>query len=159
MDKSSIDISNTISRIRVILGSTVTLMVGGLIYLLFRPAEASFLTWFGIAGSDNWLTLIREKSLSLTYLLPPWLVYSLPNGLWAYAYSLIMLSIWKGSSSYMRYVWFLSIPVLVFGFELLQLAGYLQGTFCLFDLTWGALGISVGYLTVYLKNYKLKLLI
>jgi len=57
----------------------------------------------------------------------------------------------------MKYFWYLSIPVLVFGFELLQLSGDLPGTFCWSDLLWGALGITLGFLSVYKINYNLNL--
>lgn len=158
MDKSFSHSSNHLSRSRTIFLSSLAVLAGGIIYILFRPVEAIFLNWFSSVGMEEWLAVAREKSLSLTHLLPQWLVYSLPNGLWAFAYTLIILIIWKGSSSYMRYFWFLSIPVLVFGFELLQLTGSLPGTFCFYDLTWGAMGITIAFLTVYLNNYKLNLL-
>jgi hypothetical protein len=146
------------SSTRHILWSTIAVIAGGIIYMLFRPTEALFLNWFSTIGMENWLESARENSLSLSHNLPNWFVYSLPNGLWAYAYTLLILIIWKESSSLIRYFWYLSIPVLIVGFELLQLTGTLQGTFCLFDLSWGIMGIVLGVLTVYLKNYKLNLL-
>ncbi|MCK5506213.1 MAG: hypothetical protein KAJ10_13695, partial [Thermodesulfovibrionia bacterium] len=66
-----------------------------------------------------------------------------------FGYTLIVLRIWKGSNSFMKYFWFMSIPVLVFGFEVLQLTGDLQGTFCLNDIIWSAIGIKIGFITVY----------
>lgn len=158
MYKSYGYISNSFSRSSYILWSSIAVLAGGFIYIFFRSTEADFLNWFSSVGMENWLAVAREKSLSLTHVLPRWFVYSLPNGLWAFAYTLIILIIWKGSSSYVRYFWHLSIPVLVFGFELLQLTGNLPGTFCPYDLTWGAMGITVGSLTIYRKNYNLNLI-
>ena len=152
MNKAYGHISTGVSRSSYVLWSTIAVVAGGIIYMLFRPTEANFLNWFQTLGLENWLDTARENSLSLTHNLPNWFVYSLPNGLWAYAYTLLILIIWKKSASLMRYFWYLSIPVLIFGFELLQLSGTLQGTFCLFDLSWGAMGIALGGFTAFLNN-------
>ncbi len=132
--------------------SSLAVFAGGLIYILFRPVEPVFFNWFRIVGIENWLFTIREKSLSIYSFLPQWIVYSFTNGLWAFAYTLIVLCIWTGSNSFLKYFWFLSIPLLVFGFEVLQLTGDLQGTFCLNDITWGAIGITIGFITAYIIN-------
>ena len=58
----------------------------------------------------------------------------------------------------MKYFWFMSIPVLVLGFEVLQLTGDLKGTFCWSDMFWGVLGITFGLLTTYRIKYNLNLL-
>lgn len=158
MDKPFNNIANHSSKNRYILLSFLAVFVGGFIYILFRPTEAGFLKWFGIIGTDHLLYAAREKSLSINSFLPDWMVYSLPNGLWAFAYTIIVLRIWKGSNSIMKYFWFLSIPVLVFGFELLQATGNLQGTFCWIDMLWGAIGITLGLLATYRIKYKLNLL-
>lgn len=51
----------------------------------------------------------------------------------------------------MKYFWFMSIPVLIFGFEILQFTGALRGTFCLIDIIWGAIGILAAIAMVYLR--------
>jgi len=128
--------------------SSLAVLAGGLIYILFRPTEPLFFNWFSVVGIENWLYTVREESLSVYSILPQWIVYSMASGLWAFAYTLIVLSIWTGSKSILKYFWFLSIPVLVFGFEVLQLTGDLQGTFCLNDILWSAIGITIGFITV-----------
>lgn len=140
-----------------ILMPSLTVLAGGLIYILFRPTEAVFLSWFSTLGIDSWLGAVRGSSVSVNSLLPNWMIYSLPNGLWAFAYTLIILRIWKGSNSIMKCFWYISIPVLVFGFEVLQYTGDLPGTFCRCDLLWGVLGINLGFLFVYRINYNLNL--
>ena len=158
MDKRFNYITIHSSKNRYILLPFLAVFVGGFIYILFRPTEAGFLKWFGIVGTEDLLYAAREKSLSIYSFLPDWIVYSLPNGLWAFAYTIIVLRIWKGSNSIVKYFWFLSIPVLVFGFELLQLTGNVQGTYCWSDMLWGALGIILGLLTLYKIKYNLNLL-
>ncbi len=158
MDKRFNYISNYTSWIKYVYLSSFAVFLGGLIYILFRPTEPLFFNWFSTVGTEILLNAVREKSLSINSFLPDWMVYSLPNGLWAFAYTLIILRIWKGSHSFIKYFWFLSIPILVFGFEVLQLTGGQRGTFCWSDLAWGALGITLGLLTIYEIKYDLNLL-
>jgi len=154
MNQSFNYISNHFSKSKNILLSSLAVFVGGLIYILFRPVEPVFFNWFSTVGIENWLSIVREKSLSFYSFLPQWIVYSLSNGLWAFAYTIIVLSIWTGSNSFLKYFWYLSIPVLVFGFELLQLTGELQGTFCLNDIIWGAIGITIGFIMANSIDYR-----
>jgi hypothetical protein len=130
--------------------SSFAIVAGGLIYVLFRPVEPVFFDWFRAVGMENWLITIREKTLSIYSFLPQWIVFSMPNGLWAFAYTLFILFIWTGSTSLLKYFWFSSIPVLVFGFEVLQLTNSFQGTFCMNDIIWSAIGITIGIFTSYI---------
>jgi len=131
------------TRFNIIL-CTAALMLGGIIYLLFRPSEILFLKWIQTAGLDNWFSLARQKSLSLNLHLPEWIVFSLPNGFWAFAYALLITCVWSGSKSWLRYFWMASIPILVLGFEILQFTGTIPGTFCMQDLALGMAGIITG---------------
>ncbi len=142
------------NRFNIIL-CTAALMLGGIIYLLFRPSEVLFLKWIQTAALDNWISLIRQKSLSLNLLLPEWIVFSLPNGLWAFAYALFITGIWSGSKSWLRYSWMATIPILVLGYEILQFTKTISGTFCMQDLALGLAGLITGIL-VGTKTFKLK---
>jgi hypothetical protein len=150
MNQSFNYISNHFSKRKYIFLSSLAIFAGGLIYILFRPVEPLFLNWFSAVGIESWIGTLRERSLSISSILPQWMVYSLPNGLWAFAYTSTVLFIWTGGKSLIKYLWFLSIPVLVFGFEVLQLTGNLQGTYSLIDLIWGAIGITIGLITAYI---------
>lgn len=152
MDKSFNYKSNHFSRSKYVFISSSAVFAGGLIYILFRPTEPAFLNWFSLVGIESWLFTVRDKTLTIYSFLPQWSVYSLTNGLWSFAYTLIVLCIWTGSNSLLKHIWFLSIPVFVFGVEVLQLTGNLQGTFCLNDIIWSAIGITIGFITAYLLN-------
>jgi hypothetical protein len=99
---------------------------GGLIYIYLRPYHLE------------------------NQLFPDWMVYSLPNGLWAFAYALIITRIWGRNKSWPRIIWLASIPALVLGFETLQFWGIVHGTFCLQDLALGLTGIILGIITVFI---------
>ncbi len=91
--------------------------------------------------------------------IPGWFLYSLPNGLWAFAYALLISGVWAGSCSPLRYLWFATIPLLVIGFECLQGTGVLDGVFSLIDLGFGftglLFGILIGIRTIRIKQHEM----
>jgi glycopeptide antibiotics resistance protein len=129
--------------------------LGAFIYILFRPSEHLFFSWFAYIGLDDWFDSIRYHSLSQSLHIPGWIVFSLPNGLWAFSYALLITTIWSDSHAWIKYLWLASIPVLVIGFEVLQYTGTIHGTFCIQDMALGILGIILGYLVgIKLKTQK-----
>ncbi len=137
-----------------ILLSAFAISVGGLIYIFLRPSEHVFFGWINAAGFEHWFNYARSLPPALGQLLPEWLVFSLPNGLWAFAYALLISTIWSGSKSLLRYFWMASIPVLVLGFEVLQYPGIIPGTFCIQDMALGTVGLVLGIFigTIKTKN-------
>jgi hypothetical protein len=89
----------------------------------------------------------HHKSIVLS-----WLVYSLPDGLWAFAYALLISSIWANSRTRVRSFWLASIPVPVLGFELAQKSGMIPGTYDPVDLIFCSVGIVAGILAGKLKS-------
>ena len=132
-----------LSRICMCL-SAFAILTGGIIYILFRASEPLFFRWLNVAGFEQWLAVIRQHSLTHAPLLSEWIVYSLPSGLWAFAYALMISSIWSGSKSRIRILWMASLPIFVLGFELFQYANILPGTFCFQDMALGLLGLVIG---------------
>jgi len=124
--------------------SGLAIFIGGLIYILLRPSEHLFFGWIRLAGLDQWISPARSLSPLLGELFPDWIIFSLPNGLWAFAYALLITSIWSGSRSWLKSFWMASIPILVLGFEILQIPGIIPGTFCIQDIAIGLLGLVLG---------------
>jgi hypothetical protein len=134
--------------------SAVSVFLGGVIYILYRPEKAGFFKVFDFIGLEKWSDLVREKTISVGQYLPEWFVYTLPNGLWAFAYSLLIMTIWRRSKSLLKYFWFATIPVLIFGFELLQSTGTIPGTFATGDIISGFAGIIAGILTIKIYRHE-----
>ncbi len=124
--------------------SFLTLLLGGTIYILWRPSEHLFFSWIDEIGFGNLIDTIRLHSVSSRFLLPDFVIYSLPNGLWAFAYSMLIVGIWSGSKSKIKYFWLATIPVLVLGFETLQYFEIIRGTFSIQDIAFGITGIIIG---------------
>jgi len=141
----------------LIILSILSIAFGGIIYILFRPTEPIFFGWIKTVGLGHELTTLRELHLFFTNTVPEWLIYSLPNGLWAFSYSVIICHIWWRSQSILKFFWIATIPLLVLGFEFLQLTEILSGTFCWQDLSFGVAGIISG-MTIGIITSKNKML-
>lgn len=124
--------------------SLSTIILGGIIYILLRPTEPIFFNWIRTSGFGNELTKLRDLQVLILSPIPKWLIYSLPNGLWAFSYASIITHIWWRSQSILKFFWIATIPLLVFGFEFLQLTESIKGTFCWQDLLFGLAGIISG---------------
>jgi hypothetical protein len=101
------------------------LLAGGLIYIFFRPGSIRFKTWFA-----------QTPVTTLPHVLPDWMVYNLPAGLWLFAF-LYALRLLQSPP-----VYFVLALVFAFGTELLQATAYAGGTFDSSDLL--AYGIAAG---------------
>ena len=121
------------------------LFLGGLIYLLFRPGSLRIFMWLDLAGLREPLELLRVHTLQLVPLMPEWSIYSLPNGLWAFSYAFIITATWWKQPSRLKQIWLLSLPAVGLGYELLQFAGAIPGTFCYQDLLFCTAGIAAGF--------------
>lgn len=130
-------------RISVVI-SIVALLSGSILYFFLRPPNFEYFQWVSSIDLDPWFGLTKKDPSSLSLLFPQWIIYSLPNGLWAFSYALLMMGIWYGSNSWLKYFWLASIPLLVFGFEILQFTETIRGTFCIQDILFGMAGIIAG---------------
>lgn len=126
--------------------SILAVLLGGSIYILFRSSDILAVHWMTSIGMEGWIQEIRSLDLGDKLKIPQWIVYTLPNGLWAFAYALIISYLWIRRSSWIKWVWLSTIPILVFGFEMLQYLNILSGTFSIGDLFSGLAGIVAGIL-------------
>lgn len=66
--------------------------LGGYIYIVFRPLSLHMFSWFESLEAMDRIETIRHDPLLRTD--SKFIIYSLPNGLWAASYILIMDAIW-----------------------------------------------------------------
>lgn len=110
--------------------SIISLFLGGLIYIIYRTEDLLMFRWFEFLKLNF---LVDELQLLSHYNLPDWFVFSLPDALWIYSFSMAMLYIWDGELNKKSFLWILVAPILgIFG-EIAQIFG-LEGTFDLMDL-------------------------
>jgi hypothetical protein len=128
----------------VYLLAVCALFTGGAIYLLWRQDTLLFLSWLDAVRLSAPAETVRAYSLPLYPYLPDWIVYSLPNGLWAFSYALFISYIWRDNDNPLKYMWYASVPALCIGWELLQYTGTIAGVFCYNDLALSAAGVGLG---------------
>ena len=110
----------------------LALAAGGLIYIIYRYEGLLMFAWFRRLGLDGCVAALRSACGGRA--MGGWAVYSLPAGLWLLAYLLVMDAVWAGAGGVVRKVFLSALPVAAVASELLQLCGWLSGTFDWLDL-------------------------
>lgn len=119
------------------------IILGGMIYVLFRPLSLKMFDWFEFIGLMDIILKMRDFSQNYLFF-PNWFYYALPDGLWTYAFTSSFMLIW-GKSSTLKY--WLAIPfILSIIPELLQYFNLLVGTFDLYDLLFQLFGFFISFL-------------
>ena len=133
--------------------ASASIFLGALIYLFLRPVPFIFLNWIDFYDMAL-VHSLRPLTVPLHTRLPEWMVFSLTNGLWTFAYALIMTHIWWGRRSFAGFFWLASVPLLGVCHELAQFFGFIPGTFCYQDLLAGFIGACLGFWVVFQKKIK-----
>lgn len=136
-------------------GSFLTLLCGGLIYVLFRTATLKMFAWYETIGLGGLTNGMRKLTFQFANELPEWILFSLPDGLWIFSYVCLMLAIWQNSVSLKNALWILIIPILAIGSEIGQLFGLIVGTFDLTDLLFYIFGMTLPFI-IFTKTINLK---
>lgn len=134
----------------------IILLVGGMVYLLFRSTSLPMFDWVRNADMMN---SIERLGFNI-YLIPAWMIYILPDGLWMFSYCLIIGCIWDFRISRCWFMLTLLLLVAIL-FEFLQYFHVIPGTFDNMDIIayvlaffLGALYIIITGEFIILKNYK-----
>lgn len=118
----------------------ITLGMGALIYLVSRTNDIYLNQAIALSGTRNLL----QPFLSFVHM-PHWMIYSLPDGLWMFSLTMIMLYIWNFKLTRQSFPWLLTSLCCGIGFELLQKFHYVFGTFDFLDLVTILIGIPCPY--------------
>ncbi len=121
------------------------LFFGGALYILFRSLNLRMFGWFSNIGLEHSIHSARQALFQLKNLLPHWTYYSLPDGLWVYAFTSALLILWDGKLNGWLLVPFSTGPC----FEIAQALHFFPGTFDIVDIffTISALILSIIIIT------------
>jgi hypothetical protein len=129
------------------------IIAGGLIYLCWRDPNLLMFRWISALGLQTVVGHLRLAVSVNPGTLPHWFLYSLPDGLWVYALTAIMVQIWRESvKTWPRLFWISLGLVIGAGSELGQLAGVVPGTFDLFDLCFSIFAAVAAFLIISLTT-------
>ena len=114
--------------------SIFSILFGGFIYIAFRSSSIILFKWIDYIVLIDPVENLRIVTLPYKEYLPDWFLYSLPDGLWMFSYSCIVLVIWKRKITKYSLLWLLSLPMISILFEVLQYYDYFNGTFDIIDI-------------------------
>ncbi len=127
-------------KIQIIIGHVFTLLLGGLIYVLFRQDTLKMFSWFDDINVSAAISELRLHTVPLSGHFPNWFLYSLPDGLWLFSYLSVLLVVWDNVISKHNIHWLLLVPMVAIFSEIGQLFEIVSGTFDIFDLLFYLLG-------------------
>ena len=126
------------------------------IFVLFPLVLATFIYYFTRPHSIyflRWIDYIFPLQKTEKILLPYWVVYHLPDGLWAFSFTSIFLIIWERKINKRNFLWLLTPLIISIIIEITY------GTFDYLDLCFiiigGILPLLYIIVTQFFKFYKL----
>ena len=119
---------------KLIFLSILSILFGGVIYIAFRSSSIILFKWIDYIVLIDPVENLRIVTLPYKEYLPDWFLYSLPDGLWMFSYSCIVLVIWKRKITKYSLLWLLSLPMISILFEVLQYYDCFNGTFDIIDI-------------------------
>lgn len=130
----------------------IPILIGGSLYIAFRSKTIRLFDWSERIGLAEPLYGFRSIIIPYKKDIPSWIYYSLPDGLWVYAFTSALIIYWNQEIEKVKY-WLL-IPFASGTFvEIAQGLKLLQGTFDFLDL---AFTIVALILSVTINNYNFK---
>ena len=116
-----------------ILHSTLPLLLGGLVYLAYRPSHLLMFHWFDALGAGPLVRLVRDLLQSMNIELPTWVVYNFPDGCWVWSLTSVCTWIWRRIDSWESGLWISSSVLLGVASECAQHYGIISGVADLYD--------------------------
>lgn len=120
--------------LRLILTVIIPLTIGGLIYILFRSDSLKMFRWFDSIGLSYFFDIARHQ-ITFASKIPNWIIFSLPDALWLFSFTNLMLILWDYNFSRLSIFWIILAPLIGLFSELGQAITIIPGTFDFTDLT------------------------
>ena len=118
-----------------------------MMYITFRPDTLKMFHWFKVFGLLDYLEDLQHNPARV----PFWMLYNLPDGMWLFAYSILIGCIWNFK---LRDCWMfvLVMPSICIPHEFLQGLGIMHGTYDSNDVLAYILAIIAGFLYISLVH-------
>ncbi|WP_291151809.1 hypothetical protein [Flavobacterium sp. UBA7680] len=102
--------------------------------------------WINTIGFLEELLKIRQTLTPVKVIIPEWVLFALPDGLWMFSYMSLILLVWKNNISRESVIWIFIIPFVSLLSEVLQAIKVIPGTFDKIDLVMYLLGTSLPFI-------------
>ena len=128
----------------------IPILIGSFIYLIYRSETLIMFDWFNALGVSDLISTIRKFPL-FDAQIPLWIKYSLPDGLWVYSLTSLMIIIWKDVNSKSKYYWITSSIIIAIIIEIGQYFKFIPGTYDSIDIFLCLIAFSLSFLILYKK--------
>jgi len=119
----------------------------GLMYISFRPDTLKMFHFFKVFGLLDYLEELQHNPARV----PSWMLYNLPDGMWLFAYSILIACFWNFK---IKDCWMfvLVMPFICIPHEFLQGLGIMHGTYDPSDVLAYLLAIMAGFAYIYIVH-------
>lgn len=124
--------------------SACYLLLGGLIYILFRTTSLKMFSWFEYLGILE--TIMDVRKIFKNVILYEWIIYSLPDGLWLFSYVSLIITLWNNEIKSGNLFWLFGLPSIVLLTEIGQSISIIPGTFDWIDLYMYLIGFTIPFI-------------
>ena len=138
------------SKKQIITHVVIPILIGSSIYLIYRSETLVMFGWFNALGVSDLVSKLRNFSLFNSQI-PLWIKYSLPDGLWVYSLTSLMIIIWRDVKSKSKYYWIASSIIIAIVIELGQYLRLIPGTYDILDIILCLIAFSLSFLILYKK--------
>ena len=111
----------------------------------FRPDSLLMFEWVGYIGLGGVVEEFRVFVTPVEVLIPEWMIFSAPNGLWLFSFAGLMVFIWGREQILMASAWTFALWAVAVISEVLQSINFLPGIFDIGDV----FAYTVGFLCVF----------
>ncbi len=112
----------------------VPLAVGTFIYLIFRKDTLYVFQWVEFIGLKEEILSLQQYVNPMTTYLPNWFLYSLPDGIWVFTFTVVLCWIWHKNKTIERKYWVVLPLLLGVTGEIGQYLNLVQGVYCNYDM-------------------------
>ena len=143
--------TTVMTKNRITFQVIIPLLIGGFIYIFFRADSLIMFRWFDTLGLTQIIAACRQLTIR-HFNLPSWIIFSLPDALWIFAFINLMLIIWKDRFSTNSIFWLLLAPSIGIFSEVGQVVKIIPGTFDIIDLTLILIASTIPFLQTIIKH-------
>ena len=137
-------------RLWLILVSIVSLLIGFLIYIVYRSENLLMFDWFKNLKIYNLVMKIRE---TITIPIPKWAIFSLPYALWNFSLGTSLIAIWyRKMNNLIKICIILLVLLMGVVIELLQGIHLIRGTFDMNDF----ILLFISAISIIIITFKIK---
>ncbi len=119
----------------------LTIFIGGIIYVLFRSDTLLMFRWFEFLKLDKLIYSLREYTFSYRKYIPESVLFSLPDCLWVYSFTMFL-------SFYFKNIFLIKIPCIGSVLTEIGQLWFVPGTFDILDVLYmlAATGIALFFI-------------